>query len=105
METITAAQWQTFLLVAAAIIGAIILVGSRVKTVKEWKKPLDDLATWKRDVDTKLRNDNDRLKTVEDGNRVICRGILALLSHEINGNSTDKLKSSQQEITDYLIER
>ena len=53
----------------------------------------------------KLDRDNRRLNDLEEGNRVICRGILALLSHEINGNSKDKLTSSQQEITNYLIER
>lgn len=42
---------------------------------------------------------------INKGNKVLCRGILALLSHEINGNSNDKLLASQQEITDYLIEK
>lgn len=105
MEGVTAAQWKDFLIVVVAIIGAAVLLGTFIKTLKEWKKPLDDFAAWRRDVDTKLTNDNDRLKSMEQGNRVICRGILALLSHEINGNSTDKLKASQTEITDYLIER
>jgi hypothetical protein len=27
------------------------------------------------------------------------------LSHEINGNSDDKLRASQAEITDYLIDK
>ena len=42
---------------------------------------------------------------VDRGNKVLCRGILALLSHEINGNSKDKLAESQREITDYLIDK
>lgn len=47
----------------------------------------------------------DQLANIEQGNKVLCRGILALLSHEINGNSDDKLKASQQEITNYLIDK
>lgn len=47
----------------------------------------------------------DQLSNIEQGNKVLCRGILALLSHEINGNSDDKLKASQQEITNYLIDK
>lgn len=47
----------------------------------------------------------DQLANIEQGNKVMCRGILALLSHEINGNSDDKLKASQQEITNYLINK
>lgn len=71
------------------------------------------------DIDKKLANDNALIKThtlaledhrqqisaIENGYKVMCRGILALLSHEINGNSSDKLKASQQEITNYLIEK
>ena len=44
------------------------------------------------------------LHRLEEGNKVICRGILAMLSHEINGNSNDKLVASQQEITDAFKE-
>lgn len=47
----------------------------------------------------------DQLSNIEQGNKVLCRGILALLSHEINGNSDEKLKASQQEITNYLIDK
>ena len=66
---------------------------------------MEDFGTWKDGVDDKLKKDNSRLTELEEGNRVICRGILALLSHEINGNSTDKLRESQAEITNYLIEK
>lgn len=47
----------------------------------------------------------DQLANIEQGNKVMCRGILALLSHEINGNSDDKLRASQAELTNYLIEK
>ena len=36
---------------------------------------------------------------------MLCRGMLALLSHEINGNSVDKLRKAQDELTNFLIER
>ena len=71
------------------------------------------------EIDQKLNNDNDRIDSherrlseqhdkidsIEEGQRVICRGVLALLSHEINGNSNDKLTASHAEITNYLIDR
>jgi hypothetical protein len=53
----------------------------------------------------KLDRDKNRIDSLEAGNKVICRGILALLSHEINGNSADKLKDAKDELTNYLIER
>ena len=66
------------------------------------------LATDKSRLDEHTRilgTHQDKLADIDRGNKVQCRGILALLSHEINGNSTDKLKESQQEITNYLINK
>ena len=105
MEDITFIQIRDAAIVVVAVLGLLVLAGNVIKTVKEWKKPHDDLEKWQQDVDTKLGNDNARLEVLEQGNRVICRGILAMLSHEINGNSTDKLTASQAEITNYLIDK
>ena len=105
MENLTMAQIKDAAIVLLAIAAAVVLIGNFWKTIKEWKKPHDDLEQWRRDMNTKLDNDDKRLKALEQGNKVISRGILALLSHEINGNSDDKLRASQQEITNYLIER
>lgn len=105
MDKLTLDQLQGFLIVLLALAGFIVLIGNVVKVFKDWRKPHGDLESWRRDVDNKLRNDNERLKSMEEGNKVVCRGILALLSHEINGNSIDKLKSSQTEMTNYLIDR
>lgn len=105
MENITLTQIKDFVIVLGVLLGAIVLIGNAARTWREWKRPADEFAQWRQDVDTKLDNDNKRLKAMEDGNKVVCRGILALLSHEINGNSIDKLKDSQHEMTDYLIER
>ena len=105
MENVTLAQLKDFAIVLVALLGFIVLLGNFIKTVKTWKQPHDDLEKWRSDVDTKLTNDNKRLDVLEEGNRVVCRGILAMLSHEINGNSNDKLVASQKEIEDYLIEK
>lgn len=105
MENLTLEQIRDFVIVLVAVLAFVVLLGNFIKTIKGWKQPHDNLESWRRDVDEKLNRDNRRLNDLEEGNRVICRGILAMLSHEINGNSKDKLISSQQEITNYLIER
>ena len=105
MENLTLAQLKDFGIVALAVMALIVLLGNVIKTFANWRKPHDDMEKWRQDVDQKLTNDNDRLEVLEGGNRVICRGILAMLSHEINGNSTDKLIASQTEITNYLIDK
>lgn len=105
MEKVSPAQVWDALIVVLAVLGVIVLIGNFIKTVKDWRKPHDDMAAWRQAVDNKLNGDDERLTDLEEGNRVICRGILAMLSHEINGNSNDKLLASQQEITNYLINR
>lgn len=105
VENLTGMQIRDTVIVIVAILGFIVLLGNAVDKIKKWTKPRDDFESWRSDVDRKLNSDNDRLKSMEQGNKVISRGILALLSHEINGNSDDKLRKSHDEIQDYLIDR
>ena len=105
MENLTMIQLRDFAIVAIAIMGFIVLVGNVVKVIKEWRKPGMSEAEWRRDVDQKLDNDNKRIAFLEDGNKVICKALIAMLSHEINGNSTEKLKKAMSDLQDYLIER
>lgn len=55
--------------------------------------------------DEMLDNDNKRLETIEEGTRVTQRAILALLTHGIDGNEIETMKSAKDELTRYLIER
>ena len=105
MDKLSLEQIRDFVIVLLAILAFVILLANAIKALKDWRKPHDDRESWRRAVDDKLNRDNKRLSDLEEGNKVICRGILAMLSHEINGNSNDKLLASQQEITNYLIER
>ena len=90
---------------AIAIMGFLVLLGNVIKTIKAWREPGMNEAEWRREVDTKLDRDNKRIASLEDGNRAICKALIALLSHEINGNSTDKLQKALSDLSDYLIER
>lgn len=46
-----------------------------------------------------------KLSVLGEESRIMLRGVRALLSHEINGNSIDRLKDSAGEIDEYLITR
>lgn len=105
MDKITPDMIMTFLIVAAALIGFVLLVWSLIDKIKSARKPAADMAHWQMETNTKLDRDNKRLNTLENGQKVMLRGINALISHEINGNSIDKLNKSQSEIMEYLIER
>ena len=105
METLTLAQIKDFAIVFLAIMAFIVLLGNVIKTVKGWLLPGMSEKEWRADVDRKLGSDNERIKSLEEGNKVICKALIALLSHEINGNSNDKLQKALADLNEYLIER
>jgi len=53
---------------------------------------------------TQLNAQKGRVDRLDDDNKALLHGMSALLSHEINGNSTDKLKKTQVALNNYLID-
>ena len=51
----------------------------------------------------RLDDMDERLTAIRKESAMTLRGVRALLSHEINGNSDDKLKESYDQIDDYLL--
>lgn len=105
MDKITPEMLMTFLIVTAALIGFVLLVWQLADKIRAARKPNDELHRWQESTETKLKRDDERIESLEKGQSVMLRGMNALISHELNGNSTDKLTKSQQEIMDYLLER
>ena len=55
--------------------------------------------------DELFMRDLRRFESIENGNRVTQRAILALLSHGIDGSDISALKDAKNELEKYLIER
>ena len=89
--------------------GAIMTVGGAwaiVKNIRDKAKEPDA----ERDETLKkhgemLDNDNRRLKELEEGNKVIMQSMLALMSHELDGNHTEQLRKAKDDLEQYLIRR
>lgn len=134
IEGVTPGMLWTALIVLIAGAGLYVLYGKVRETYaknKKLKDPegkladeisakvLENLEPRFAEIEKKLSNDNTRIDDntrelnehrkrmdgLESGQRAICRGVLALLSHEINGNSVDKLKEAQAGISNYLIDK
>ena len=104
MSELTLTQIRDFGIVLLALMAFIVLLGNVVKVIKEWKTPGANVSKWRTDMDEQMRNSNDRIKKVEDGNKVIMKALIAMMNHEINGNSVDKLQKALGELNDYLID-
>lgn len=105
MENLASQDWHGFLIVAAALLVVFNTTMTFVKNVREMRKPSTDMEKWRRDTDTKLDNDNKRLIALESGNKALCQGMLAVLNHEITGDSIGDLQSAKKNMQDYLINR
>lgn len=103
----------------AALLGAasalVLLSNAAEKIVKAYKaakapnelqnERLDNLETWREKVDLKLDKDNERLGTIEEGNRATQRAILALLDHGIDGNNVEQMQEAKKSLQNHLINR
>ena len=91
------------------MIGIYNTIMGAIKTAREEKKrkeqPVITLEDKVDDHTKKLAKDHERLNALEDSNRIIMRALMAIMSHEINGNDIGKLQSSFEEIQKFLIER
>jgi hypothetical protein len=98
---------KTFFVVLLAICGAVSVIGGAVNIILNWKKESritrHDLAI--KDHETRIRKLEDNSRSQDSFTKVLCNSVLALVSHEINGNSVDKLKTAQEELQDFLINK
>lgn len=105
-------MWEILQLICTAIItlggaGAII-----ISIIKWAHKPTDsrDDRLNKHDEELKrhqelLERDHVRLSELEEGNKILMRSMLALMSHAIDGNNTEELKRARDDMQEYLIRR
>lgn len=89
-----------------------------LKLQPELEKKFGEINTQFAEIDRKLTNDKEsiemhtrqlnayenRVDQLEGGNKALCHGVFALLSHEVNGNSIDKLKTAHHAMQNYLID-
>ena len=105
MDKLTGADFRSFAVVLAAL---IVVVGGILGIAKNWRdlrKPSADVSKWRTETDNKLDRDNKRLNALEDGNKVLCQGMLAMLDHQISGNDVTKLRAARAGLQTYLINR
>lgn len=97
--------WQMFLAMCgsvATIAGAGAIIYKIYKSAKRPDTERDEaLARHQRMLD----NDNKRLKELEESNKIIMQSMLAIMSHEIDGNHVEDLKQARDDLQKYLIRR
>lgn len=57
------------------------------------------------EYDSHFSKDLKRIETLEEGNKVTQKALLALLAHAIDGNNVDQLRKAEDDLKNYLIDR
>ena len=104
MEALTLQQIRDFIIVLVALMAFVVLLGNVVKTIKEWRKPAVNETDLRKSVNEQLTDQGERIESLEEGNKHIITALIAMLSHEINGNSIDKLRAALDNLNQYLID-
>lgn len=98
---------KTFFVVLLALCGAISVIGGAINLIMNWKKESKITRHDKtlQDHETRIKKLENDSEGQESFTKVLCNSVLALVSHEINGNSHDKLEKAQEELQKFLINK
>lgn len=98
MITITSDQ----ILYVCGFVGA---VWGLWKIVKEWKKPNDDLKAMVEEHEEVLKRDHERLKSIEESDKMMLQCLLVIINHDITGNGISNLVDVRDELQEFLINK
>ena len=96
---------QIFLTICGSIItigGAAAIIFKLIDRHRKPDKNRDDMIKKHSEL---LDHDNKRLKELEDGNKVIMQALLAIMSHELDGDHVTELQQAHDSLKEYLIKK
>ena len=96
MDKVTPDALVTFLWVGAALVALALAVWGLVDKIRK-------ASAHRRDMESQLSQMLIVQKAQGEIQQEMCKGVLALLSHEINGNSIEKLTAAQASLTGSLV--
>lgn len=107
-------EYEKIVTVVLAVAGLITAIGGAVTYIKKWyndSKPNKNGEIIKTH-EIKIKELDGRISKLENTKNwhdkyieAMCSSMLALLDHNINGDSIDKLKEAKEEMREFLIHR
>lgn len=80
------------------IVGLVLIIKQALKPLTDFNKRVDK-------IEEHQDNDNKRLGKLENDTKQILLSVNTLLSHSIDNNHTNELKTRKNELDEYLIKR
>ena len=110
--SLTPTDIWTALLAVLAFAGALVTIGKAVEYIKSWKKPQRDLRS---DLDQcllslgKAHSKDDQhdkeIAALNQGLIVTCKGVKALLEHELHNGNTSEMLNASKAIDNWLFSK
>ncbi len=109
-------QFSTVAVVVAFVLSVFNLWDKIDARIKQAKAPMSGLESrvkileeliGKRfsEYDDHFSKDLRRIESIEEGNKVMQKAMLALLKHAIDGNNVEDLRRASKDLQDYLIDK
>lgn len=103
---------KAFAIVIAIILfvcAAIYSIGKAMETLRGWRKPQTDIKKTVEEHEKRLCSGNERFErqdnmigALQEGQRVTCIGLQALLNSALYGNNVTGIENAQSELNGYL---
>lgn len=110
------ADFETFVRVLVALAAGIVAIGGAITFIEHvadraaTKQTViaAQVAEHERQIEKHkeyLDSDNKRLREMEETNKLIMRGVMSIMTHEIDGDHVEQLKQTRDDMQEYLINR
>ena len=91
------------------VIGAFNLIASAIKNLTEMRKPAkekeENIESTLAIMKQRLDRDEQNIKDIAEGQRFICKGVKALLNHELHNGNSDEMQTSSEALDMWLINK
>lgn len=105
---------NALVLTILSVASAIITLGGATAVIQRWWKEskmnqnqerINKLEDRTDAIEKELHVQGSHQKETDDFTKTMCSAMLALLDHNITGNSVDKLKKAKEELQDFLVNK
>lgn len=102
--------YKTILAIAGFIVAVTAALKVILEAIKKAKEPdqiqngrITSLEERVTSMEDKMKRSDENLERVALGSEIIMKCLLAMMSHELDGNHTEGLRQAQEELNDFLI--
>ena len=103
---------SSLLITASVLIALCVMFNTLASAIKNWRELRKPAEAAGEHVKKCLDADKDRLNAqekrinmLEEGQRVLCTGMVALLEHELHNGNANQMQEASRDITRYLINK